>query len=157
MLSCFSHIRLFLTPWTIVCQGPLSVGFSRQEYWSGLPCAPVGDLQNSGIKPGSPALQAYSLPSEPPGKPLTLIRAMEMNRHSRVWGLQVGHLKVSGKAPLPARPVTEGIWEAFLLFRPQRCQWEFPRPLKTTLGNGKKKKVVYGYFVSSSNIYFLKS
>ena len=45
-------------------------GFSRQEYWSGLPCPPPGDLPNSGIEPRPPALQADSLPSEPPGKPL---------------------------------------------------------------------------------------
>ena len=45
------------------------MGFSRQEYWSGLPCRPPGDLRNPGIKPRSPALQADSLPSEPPGKP----------------------------------------------------------------------------------------
>ena len=48
---------------------PLSMGISRQEYWSGLPCPPTGDLPNPGIKPTSPALQADSLPTEPPGKP----------------------------------------------------------------------------------------
>ena len=57
-----------MTPWAIGRQAPLSMGFSRQEHWSGLPCVP-GDLPNPGIKPGSPALQANSLPSEPPGKP----------------------------------------------------------------------------------------
>ena len=46
-------------------QAPLSRGFSRREYWNGLPCPPPGDLPNPGIKPGSPALQADSLPSEP--------------------------------------------------------------------------------------------
>ena len=45
-LSCFSHVRLFTTLCTIVCQAPLSMGFSRQEYWSGLPCLPLGDLPN---------------------------------------------------------------------------------------------------------------
>ena len=52
------------------CQAPLSVGFSRQEYWSGLPCPPPGDLSNPEIEPRSPALQADSLLSEPPGKPM---------------------------------------------------------------------------------------
>ena len=55
----------FATPWTVVHQAPLSMGFSRQEYWSGLPCPPPGDLPNPGIKPESPvspALQADSLP-----------------------------------------------------------------------------------------------
>ena len=58
-----------MTPWTVVHQAPLSVEFSRQEYWSGLPCPPPGDLPNPGFEPKSPALQADSLPSEPPGKP----------------------------------------------------------------------------------------
>ena len=57
------------TPWTVAHQTPLSMGFSRQEYWSGLPCPPPGDLPNPGIEPKSPALQEDSLPSEPPGKP----------------------------------------------------------------------------------------
>ena len=51
-------------PWTVDCQAPLSMGFSRQEYWSGLPYPSPGDLPNPGIEPGSPALQADSLPSE---------------------------------------------------------------------------------------------
>ena len=61
-------VHLFATPWTVAHQPPLSVEFSRQEYWSGLPSP--GDLPETGIKPRPPALQADSLPSEPPGKPL---------------------------------------------------------------------------------------
>ena len=59
MLSRFSHVRLFVTPWTVAGQASLSMGFSRQEYWSGLPCPPPGDLPNPGIEPAflkSPAL-----------------------------------------------------------------------------------------------------
>ena len=52
------------TPWTVAHQSPLPMGFSRQEYWRGLPCLPPGDLPNPGIEPGSPALQADSLPIE---------------------------------------------------------------------------------------------
>ena len=52
------------TPWTVAHQAPLSVEFSRQEYWSGLPFASPGDLPDPGIEPGSPALQADSLPTE---------------------------------------------------------------------------------------------
>ena len=63
----FSHVQLFTTLWTIVCQAPLSMGFSRQEYWSGFPFSSPGDLPNPGIKPGSPSLQAYFLPAELPG------------------------------------------------------------------------------------------
>ena len=57
------------TPWTVARQAPLCLEFSRQEYWSGLPFSSPADLPDPGIEPGSPALQAGSLPSEPPGKP----------------------------------------------------------------------------------------
>ena len=57
------------TPWTVACQSPLSMEFSSQEYWSGLPCHSLGDLPNPGIEPRSPALQADSLPSELSAKP----------------------------------------------------------------------------------------
>ena len=63
-----SHVRLFATPWTVAYQAPPSMGFSRQECWSGLPFPFPGDLPDPGIEPGSPALQADTLPSEPPGK-----------------------------------------------------------------------------------------
>ena len=53
VVSWFSHVQLFATLWTIACQAPLSMGFSRQEYWSGLPCPPPGDLPNPGIEPAS--------------------------------------------------------------------------------------------------------
>ena len=53
MLSHFSRVQLFATLWTVAHQDPLSMGFSRQEYWSGLPCPPPGDLPNQGIKPTS--------------------------------------------------------------------------------------------------------
>ena len=72
-----SHIRLFGTPWTVTHQSPLSMGFSRQEHWSGLPFPSPGDLPNAGIKQGSPALQVDSLPSEPPEKPLISYTPMQ--------------------------------------------------------------------------------
>ena len=71
MLSRASVVSNFATLWSIACQAPLSMGFFRQEYWSGLPCSPPGDLPNPGIEPASlmsPALQADSLPDEPSGK-----------------------------------------------------------------------------------------
>ena len=58
-----------MTPWTIADQAPLSTEFSWQEYWSGQPYPSPGDLPNPGVKLGSPALMADSVPSEPPGKP----------------------------------------------------------------------------------------
>ena len=63
-----SRVRLFATPWTVACQAPLSMAFSRQEYWSGLPFPSPGDLPDPGIEPWSPALEADTLTSEPPGK-----------------------------------------------------------------------------------------
>ena len=69
VLSHFSPVRLFVILWTAAHQAPLSMGFSRPEYWSGLPYPPPRDLPNQGIKPQSPTLQADSLPAEPQGKP----------------------------------------------------------------------------------------
>ena len=68
-IQSLNRVRLFATPWTVAHQAPLSMEFSREAYWSGLPCPPPGDLPDPGIKPSCPALQANSLPSEPPGKP----------------------------------------------------------------------------------------
>ena len=68
-VKSLSHVQLFATPWTVAHQAPPSMGFSRQEYWSGLPFPSPGDLPDPGIKPGSPSLQADALTSEPPGKP----------------------------------------------------------------------------------------
>ena len=67
-VKSLSPVRLFVTPWTVAYQAPLPMGFSRQEYWSGVPFPSPGDLPNPGIEPRSPALQADTLLSEPPGK-----------------------------------------------------------------------------------------
>ena len=67
-VKSLSGVRLFATPWTVAYQASPSMGFSRQEYWSGLPFPSPGDLPNQGIEPGSPALEAGTLTSEPPGK-----------------------------------------------------------------------------------------
>ena len=67
-MKSLSHVRLFATPWTVAYQASLSMGFSRQEYWSGLPFPSPGDLPNPGIEPGSPALEADALTSEPPNE-----------------------------------------------------------------------------------------
>ena len=64
-LNC---VRLFVTLWTVAHQSSPSMGFSRQEYWGGLPFPSPGDLSDRGVKPRSPALQADALTSEPPGK-----------------------------------------------------------------------------------------
>ena len=64
MLSHFTHVGLSATPWTVAYQAPPSMGFSRQDYWSGLPFPSPEDLPDPGIEPRSPSLQADSLPSE---------------------------------------------------------------------------------------------
>ena len=70
-MTDFSCVQLIVTLWTVACQGHLSMGFSRQEYWSGSPVPSPEDLPNPGIEPTSPALQVDST-AEPPGK---LLRA----------------------------------------------------------------------------------
>ena len=72
VLRCVSHVRFFATLWSISHQAPLTMRFSRQEYWCGMPCPPPGDHPNPGIKPVflmSSALAGGSLPQVPPGKP----------------------------------------------------------------------------------------
>ena len=64
-VKSLSHVRLFATPWRVTYKALRSMGFSRQDYWSGLPFPSPGDLPNPGIEPGSPALQTDALPSEP--------------------------------------------------------------------------------------------
>ena len=82
-----SRVRLFATPWTIAHWAPLSMGFPRQEYWSGLPFPLPGDLLDPGIEPGSPASPALAggfFTSEPPGKPLVGRRALAAGPRLRV-------------------------------------------------------------------------
>ena len=67
-MKSLSRVRLFATPWTVAYQASPSMGFSRQEYWSGLPFPSPGDLPDPGNEPRSPALEADALTSEPPGK-----------------------------------------------------------------------------------------
>ena len=68
-VTCSIVSDSFVTPWTVASQALLSMEFSRQEYWSGLPFPSPGDLPNPGMELGSPALYADYLPSKPPGKP----------------------------------------------------------------------------------------
>ena len=69
IVQSLSRVRFFATPWTVAYQAPPSRGFSRQEYWSGLPFPSPGDLPDPGIEPRPPVLEADALTSEPPGKP----------------------------------------------------------------------------------------
>ena len=72
-MKSLSRVRLFAVTWTVAYHTPPSMGFSSQEYWSGLPFPSPEDLPEPGIKPGSPALQADALPSKPPGKSIIYI------------------------------------------------------------------------------------
>ena len=81
-MSCaFQSCLTVATLWTVTRQATLSMEFFRQEYWSGLPFPSPGDLPNPGIKPGSPALQADSLPSEPPDKGVKLSIILKLSSH----------------------------------------------------------------------------
>ena len=64
-----NRVQPFVTPWTVAHQAPLSMGFPRQEYWSGLPCPTAGDLSEPGVEPESPALAGRFFTSEPPRTP----------------------------------------------------------------------------------------
>ena len=68
-VKLLSRVQLFVTPWTVAYQAPPSLGFSRQEYWSGWPFSSPGDLPDPGIEPGSPASQTDALSSDPPESP----------------------------------------------------------------------------------------
>ena len=78
-MKSLSHVQLFATPWTAAYQAPLPKGFSRQEYWSGLPFPSPGDLPDPGVEARSPTLQADVLISEPPGKPPKIIKLGDKN------------------------------------------------------------------------------
>ena len=84
-----------MTPWPVAHQAPPSIGFSRQEYWSGLPFPSPGNFPNPGIEPGSPALQANALTSEPPGKLVNKLHHAPASRHTKRGRLRAGALSAS--------------------------------------------------------------
>ena len=101
-LLMLSHVQFFVTPWTVARQAPLSMGFSRQEYCSGLPCPPVGNLPNPGIKPmslASPALAGRFFTTVATWVPLTptlssvLPVGLPHSSSARAWPPRSRHLK----------------------------------------------------------------
>ena len=97
-VKSLSRVRIFVTPWTVAYQAPMSMGFSRQEYWSGLPFPSPGDLPNPGIDPGFPTLEADALTSEPPGNVYLILKWSEVKSLSRV-GLFVTPWTVAYQPP----------------------------------------------------------
>ena len=90
VLSSFSHVQLFAPPWTIAHQAPLPKGFSRQEYWSELPCLPPRDLSNPGMEPLSSALAGGFFTAEPPGKPIRSQRGGNISVSQGKWIMTKG-------------------------------------------------------------------
>ena len=108
-VKSLSRLQLFGTPWTVAYQAPPSMGFSRQEYWRGLPFPSPGDLPNPGIEPRSPTFQADALTSEPPGKPkegtMQITGSVRSYEWRKAWRLDntrimVGVVNVGGKEKL---------------------------------------------------------
>ena len=120
VLSHFSYVRLFVTQWTTACQAPLSMGFSRQEYWSRLLCPLPGDLPDAGIKLMSPAaatLQADSLLLSNWGSPLGAIDNTQRRETLKMGRAQVNlhgcHLLVGKSQPLLELAASTGQWAWF--------------------------------------------
>ena len=102
VLSSFSCVQLFVTLWTVARQSPLPMGFSRREYWSGLPFHPPGDLAGPGIQPGSPALAGGFFTTAPPRKPTGLTGGGELQFPLRAvpfplsWPFSLEHMEHLG-------------------------------------------------------------
>ena len=105
MLSLFSHVHLFATLWTVIHQAPLSVGFSRQAHWSGVPFSSPGDLPYPGIEPASPALQADPLPSQPSEMPqIKPIRSFKFTHEPQLLSLCSRAQELQLLSPLTLEP-----------------------------------------------------
>ena len=90
-----SHVHFFVTPWTVACQAPLSIGFFSQEYWRGLPFPPLGDHPGPGIgptSPVSPALQTDFLQLSHPGSPKTYFRTQHFSIEEHLAGYRISHI-----------------------------------------------------------------
>ena len=139
---------LSVTPGTVALQAPLSMGFSRQEHWSGLPCPPPGGLPNPGIEPGSPKLQVDSLPSEPLGKLIVCTWGLVIPT-TWLWAGRCKHVNLfsgagaGGGAPPACSSLSGGICalSSTWLLGPARVSCsskprQGPRPPEETRGKG---------------------
>ena len=179
MLDCFSHVRLFVTPRTVACQAPLSMGFSRQEYWSRLPCPPPGDLPDTGIKPLSSASPALAggffttsatwrpnpwvgactpalfpfglLPADPYSTPAFMLdRISQTSNYKPLLLSQTVGLSIDCGYPV-GRDLSRKAWGLRMVtLREQSCV--FTAPANTKL----KVKIAARYLVNlSSSVYYL--
>ena len=115
MLSHLGVVQLFVTPWIVVCQATLSMGFSEQEYWSGLPCHPPGELPNPGVEPVSPPAPAFQGASSlltHRGSPCSNICAYY--KHIKYQGLVLGLI-----------PCTISKWWYFEIFEDHSKTWQY--------------------------------
>ena len=103
-VKLLSRVQLFATPWTVACQAPPSLGFSRQEYCSGLLFPSPGDLPDPGIEPGSPTLEADALTSEPPGEPCCIYKTSP-NYPEALPHLSIDSQTDFSKSPPPSYPI----------------------------------------------------
>ena len=127
LVTCF---QLFVTPWTVAHQAPLSMKFSRQEYWSVLPFPSPGDLLHPVIKPGSPALPADSLPTELQGKPcgFRFLKGNESDFHGLDFRSLILHTLFPLSHLLEHMPIWKGRIHSTLLQSP-------PVPINLALGS----------------------
>ena len=111
-----SHVQLFAIPWTIAHKAPVSMVFSRQEYWSGLPCPPPGDLPNPGIESMSPALEGRFVTTGASGKSLlgfVNFLSMHLNqceRRAEGKGMVAGKRRLYGTTDIQKMGLSENSW-----------------------------------------------
>ena len=114
VVSSLSHIWLFVTPWTVAHQVPLSMGFPRQEYWRGLPVPSPGDLSDSGIKPLTPALAGrFCITLSHPGSPWIWLRSVQFSRSvmsNSLWPHGLRHTSLPVHHQLPKITQTHVHW-----------------------------------------------
>ena len=127
-VKSLSHIRLFATPCNVAYQAPLSMGFSRPEYWSGLPFPSPGDLPNPGIEPGSPALQADTLPSEPPGKSVITLKLIFYIGYPKYVDDCGEYVRAVAKNGQTRWQVCIGVVFSWLLFSHEKGSKDHPSP-----------------------------
>ena len=139
-VKSFSCVRLFATPWTIAYQAPLSMGFSRQEYWSGLPFPSPGIFPTQGLNPGIPHCRQTQR-SEPPGKTLPWECSLVFLDHAST-PLSTPVCNSRGR-PQPAQccPLfwCWGCWAGGLVSAPPALLWAFPHPSFYRVRAGDKK------------------